>query len=135
MNINKLALTALDTKRFLLGDLFTCLPFGHFLTREDEFNNQILLDDWDGSLKNNLCSSSNSIFDNFNTQPISREININDSDRSPPDPGLYNRRKYNKKELREDLSGSSKTEDKPYPKNPYIAFEAQEERDNTMSAD
>ena len=64
VNINKLALTALETKRFLLGDLVTCLPFGHFLNREDEFNNQILLDDWDGSLENNPCSSSNTIFDN-----------------------------------------------------------------------
>ena len=51
-------------------------------------------------------------------------------DWSPPDP-----RKYTKKELREDLTGSSKTVDKPYPNNPYIAFEAQEERDNTMAAD
>ena len=103
------------------------------MTREDEFNNQNLLDNWDGSLENNHCSSSNTIFDNFNTQPIQREININDSDWSPPDPGLYNRRKYTKKELREDLAGSSNTVDKPYPKN--IAFEAQKERDNTMAAD
>ena len=105
------------------------------MTREDEFNNQILLDDWNDSLENHPCSSSNTIFDNFNTQPIQREININDSDWSPPDPGLYNRRKYTKKEFREDLAGSSKTVDKPYPNNPYIAFEAQEERDNTMAAD
>ena len=123
----------MDTKRFLLGDLVTCLPFGRFLTRDHEFNNQILLDDWDVSLENNPCSSSNTIFDNFNTQPFQREININDSDWSPPDPGMYN--KYTKKELREDLAGSSKTVDKPYPNNPYIAFEAQEERDNTMAAD
>ena len=109
--------------------------FGHFLTREDEFNNQILLDDWDGSLKNNPCSSSNTIFGNFQTQPIQREININDSDWSVLDPGLYNRRKYTKKELRENLAGISKTVDKPYPNKPYIAFEAQEERDNTMAAD
>ena len=125
----------MDRKRFLLGDLVTCLPFGHFLTSEDEFNNQILLDDWDGSLENNPCFSSNTIFDNFNTQPIQREININDSDWSPPDPGLYIRRKNTKKELREELAGSSKTVDKPYPNNPYIAFEAQEKRDNTMAAD
>ena len=76
VNINKLALTALDTKRFLLGDLVTCLPFGHFLTREDEFNNQILLDDWEGSLENNPCSSSNTIFDNFITQPFQKEIKL-----------------------------------------------------------
>ena len=37
--------------------------------------------------------------------------------------------------MREDLAGSSKTVDKPYPNNPYIVFEAQEERDNTMAAD
>ena len=37
--------------------------------------------------------------------------------------------------MREDLADSSKTVDKPYPNNPYIAFEAQEERDNTMAAD
>ena len=128
-------LTDLNTKRFLLGDLVTCLPFGHFLTREDELNNQILLDDWDGSLENIPCSSSNTIFDNFNTQPFQREINIDDSDWSSPDPGLYNRRKYTKKELREDLADASKTLDKSYPNNPYIAFEAQEERDNTMAAD
>ena len=125
----------MDTKRFLLGYLVTCLRFGHFLTREDEFSNPILPEALDGSLENNPCSSSNTIFDNFNTQPIQREININDSDWSPPDPGLYNRRKYTKKELREDLAGSSKTVDKPYPNNPYIVFEAQEERDNTMAAD
>ena len=43
--------------------------------------------------------------------------------------------KYTKKELREDLAGSSKTVDKPYPNSPYIAFEAQEERENTIAAD
>ena len=37
--------------------------------------------------------------------------------------------------MRENLAGSSKTVDKPYPNNPYIAFEAQEERDNIMAAD
>ena len=87
------------------------------------------------SLENNPCSSSNTIFDNFKTQPFQREININDSDWSPPERGLYNRRKYTKKELREDLAGISKTVDKPYPNNPYIAFEAQKERENTMATD
>ena len=125
----------MDTTRFLLGDLVTCLPCGHFLTRKDEFNNQILLDDWGGSLENYPCSSLNTIFDNFNTQPFQRKMNIDHSNWSPPGPGLYNRRKYTKKELREDLADSSKTVDKPYPNNPYIAFEAQEERDNTMATD
>ena len=75
----------MDTKRFLLGYLVTCLRFGHFLTREDEFSNPILPEALDGSLENNPCSSSNTIFDNFITQPIQREINTRTGHRQTQD--------------------------------------------------
>ena len=47
---NKIALNCFDSKRILLNDNFATLPCKYYLTPEDAFMNQILLEDeWEGS--------------------------------------------------------------------------------------
>ena len=93
----KLQLT-FDSKLYFLNDNNDTLPFKHYLTLEDAFMNQILLEDeWEGSGDTFSQSSDNTLPD---VDTISEDNFV------VPDQG-YKQWKYSHREISTNLAGSS----------------------------
>ena len=101
---NKLALSPFDSKRFLLFDGISTVPFGHKAAEEIAFLEDIYMDtEW-----------ANSYNETDNSSP----------DFTLPDWGFL-QRPYSEAELQEEEEASS---ERPPIKNPFILSEASEER-------
>ena len=104
---NKLALSPFDSKRFLLLDGISTVPFGHKAAEENAFLEDIYMDtEW-----------ANSYNETDNSSP----------DFTLPDWGFL-QRPYSEAELQEEEASSSRVRERPPIKNPFILSEASEER-------
>ena len=104
---NKLALSPFDSKRFLLFDGISTVPFGHKAAEENAFLEDIYMDtEW-----------ANSYNETDNSSP----------DFTLPDWGFL-QRPYSEAELQEEEASSSRVRERPPIKNPFILSEASEER-------
>ena len=104
---NKLALSPFDSKRFLLFDGISTVPFGHKAAEENAFLEDIYMDtEWTNS--------------------------YNETDNSSPDFQLpdwgFLQRPYSETELQEEEASSSRFRERPPINNPFILSEASEER-------
>ena len=111
---NKLALSPFDSKRFLLFDGISTVPFGHKAAEENAFLEDIYMDtEW-----------ANSYNETDNSSP----------DFTLPDWGFL-QRPYSEAELQEEEeASSSRVRERPPIKNPFILSEASEERPSKNSA-
>ena len=105
---NKLALSPFDSKRFLLFDEISTVPFGHKAAEENAFLEDIYMDtEW-----------ANSYNETDNSSP----------DFQLPDWGFL-QRPYSETELQEEEeASSSRVRELPPINNPFILSEASEER-------
>ena len=110
---NKLALSPFYSKRFLLFDWISTVPFGHKAAEDNAFLENIYVD----------TESANSYNETDNSSP---EFQI-------PDWGFLQRH-YSEKELREEEASSSRVRERPPVNNPFILSEVPEERPSKNSA-
>ena len=104
---NKLALSPFDSKRFLLFDGISTVPFGHNAAEESAFLEDIYMEtEW-----------ANSYNETDNCSP----------DFQLPDWGFL-QRPYSEAELQEEEAFSSRVRERPLIINPFILTEASEER-------
>ena len=110
---NKLTLSSFDSKRFLLFDGMSTVPFGHKAAEENAFPEDIYMDnEW-----------ANSYNETDNSSP----------DFQLPDWGFLHR-PYSETELQEEEASSSRVRERPPINNPFILSEASEERPPKKSA-
>ena len=103
----KLALSPFDSKRCLLFDGISTVPFGHEAAEENDFLEDIYMDtEW-----------ANSYNETDNSSP----------DFQLPDWGFL-QRPYLETELQEEEASSSRVRERPPINNPFILSEASEER-------
>ena len=104
---NKLALSPFDSKRFLLFDRISTVPFGHTAEVEKAFLEDIYMDtEWANSYN---------------------EIDNSSPEFQLPDWGFLQRH-YSETELREEEASSSRVLERPLVNNSFILSEASEER-------
>ena len=104
---NKLALSPFDSKRFLLFDGISTVPYGHKAGDENAFLEDIYMDtEW-----------ANSYNESDNSSP----------DFQNPDWGFL-QRPYPEAELQEEEASSSRVRERPPVNNPFILSKASEER-------
>ena len=104
---NKPTLPPFDSKRFLLFDGISTVPFGHKAADEKAFLEDIYMDtEW-----------ANSYNETDNSSP----------DFQLPDWGVL-QRPYSETELQEEEASSSRVRERPPINNPFILSEASEER-------
>ena len=110
---NKLALSPFDSKRFLLVDGITTMPFGHKAAEANAFLEDIYMDtEW-----------ANSYNETDNSSP----------DFQLPDWGFL-QRPFSEAELQEEEASSSRVRARPPINNALILSEASEERPSKNSA-
>ena len=100
---NKLALSSFDSKRFLVFDGISTVPFGHKAAEEKAFLEDIYMDTQWANSHNEIDSSS--------------------PDFQLPDWGFL-RRPYSETELQEEEASSSRVRERPPINNPFILSEA-----------
>ena len=110
---NNFALSPFDSKRFLLFDRISTVPFGHKAAEENAFLDDLYMD----------TGWANSYNETDNSSP----------DFQLPDRGFL-QPPYSEAELQEEEASCNRVRERPPIKNPFIFSEASEERPSKNSA-